>query len=662
VAQFSSRRDESTDRTYFEDGRSQYLEAKVAAQVRSPLRLCNALEEINEPLGGPYRRSGYPWITLVLGSGCLEAGQDIGGTGIRDVPERVETLLSDQPPLPDGTNAAKFARAFAESLIADRLGSGGGSSDPLPQPSHLSKASDRVTTETALLLLCTALLTRLYHLASASQPDALSRAGRDRVVLRKGVAGSAELRTDALEPALKLLADLRANTESAQAWSAEPVEEAHDNQVLLQALEAIDHSLNSVRGAGLKIVDVQLLTELCWYSLTRGTAVYPGWSDLLLHLSTRHSPPLLDRWQPRPAFDDIDSACKLVEQRYRSVTRASWDQLVASDESERERFYSTAALLLREQAKLRAASPKSGVTQPPIASAFVTSFDLELEMALWRSSTEPFVVAVPLNLLQDVDEPQALHLASVCWLACIVRPDHSLSPAEQLDQLCKPAESDWFVLSGQVGYELVYGNYPVVVRLSGSPLMSVPQLWKAGGEWNDLCRELLDQISVPPPKEPADAFNPELRLAHVALLDEYSAMQHAAAEFYIYQSGTDVNERRRSGLPLAIAGTQTSAFARFWMMMGVQVSDSSIRYRFASQLAVPRNMDGRLASAIKNPKRAGMVVNWRTDDTVRDLLGWYNFDVVIDRCESFQEDLQHYLRHLQTPPRKAQARERCDLT
>lgn len=407
--------------------------------------------------------------------------------------------------------------------------------------------------------------------------------------------------------------------------------------------------------------DIQLLTELCWYSLTQGTSVYPGWNDLLLHLSTRSSPALFDRWLPRPAFDDIDAACQFVEQRYAATTRLSWNQLEDDDETDRERFYATVAAILRQQAALREGFLQSSPLQPPIASAFVTSFDLELEMAMWRSGTEPFVVAVPMNLLQDVAEP-ATCLASVCWLGCLIRPDHDLTDEEQLEKLRTPAEADWFLLNGEGAYELTYGNYPVVVRLSGSPLMGAPRLWtEDGSDWNDLCRRLLKDYHIELPSEPPDLNEPELRMAHVALLDEYSAMQHAASEFLVYQPDRS-NERVRQGLPAALFGTRGSAFARFWMMMGVQVSDSSIRYRFASQMTVPTSIDGESVKKAPAPSRAGLVVNWRTDDTVRDLLGWYNFDVVTDRCENFQVDLQHYLRHLQSTTHRPAARKRCELT
>jgi hypothetical protein len=377
--------------------------------------------------------------------------------------------------------------------------------------------------------------------------------------------------------------------------------------------------------------------------------------------STYNTLALFDRWAPRPAFDDIDAACQFVEKRYADVTRLSWDQLMDNDETDRERFYGTVAGILRQQANLRRNAPQPSPLQPPIASAFVTSFDLELEMALWRSGEDPFVVAVPMNLLQDIADPPA-HLASVCWLGCLVRPDHSLSHEEQLDRLRAPAESDWFVISGETNYELTYGNYPVAVRMSGSPLMRAPRLWTEDGQWNDLCRRLANHYRIQLLDEAPNLSEPELRLAHVALLDEYSAMQHAASEFYIYQPGSDSSDRVRRGLPAAITGTRSSAFARFWMMMGVQVSDSSIRYRFASQMTVPTSIDGESAKNTHTPKRAGLVVNWRTDDTVRDLLGWYNFDVVTDRCENFQTDLQHYLRHLHSGTHKPAARKTCELS
>jgi hypothetical protein len=664
MTQFPSRRaSRAGTKTFFERGREEYLAAKVAPQVEPP-RFCNALEEINEPLGNLYKRNGFPWITLVLGSGCLEAGHDISGTRIRDVPAIVRRLLADQPLLPDGTNSAKLASAFAASLIADRLGSpaspngvnhvdmAAGPDDPGPPAADSFDATTNL--RTAKLLLCATLLTRLYHLVSAAAPDALSRGGHDKVSLQTGRAGSAELETDALNPALALLDELIASTNQDSAASGDPV--------LNQALSKIDQSLRPPgKQPSLRVADIQLLTELCWYSLTLGTSVYPGWSDLLLHLSTRHSPPLFDRWLPRPAFDDIDAACQFVEQRYAAATRLSWEQLVADDQSDRERFYATVAGVLRQQAVLRGSTPQSSPLQPPIASAFITSFDLELEMAMWRSSTEPFVVAVPMNLLQDVAEPRAAHLASVCWLGCLIRPDHSLPPEEQLDKLRTPAESDWFLLSGEANYELTYGNYPVLVRMSGSPLMNAPRLWTEDGDWNDLCRRLLKHYNLQMPTELPDLNEPELRIAHVALLDEYSAMQHVASEFYIYQPDRS-HERVRHGLPAALTGTRGSAFARFWMMMGVQVSDSSIRYRFASQMTVPRNIDGESVKNPPTPSRAGLVVNWRTDDTVRDLLGWYNFDVVTDRCEKFQGDLQHYLRHLQSSTHKPAARKTCELT
>src|SRR5260370_15700276 len=169
MRQFKARREpRSGTKTFFEHGRDEYLAAKVVPWVE-PRRCCNALEEIPAPLGPLYKRSGSPWITLVLGSGCLEAGHDISGTRIRDVPAIVQRLLADADPLPDGTNAAKLAGAFAASLIADRLGpsasQGGDDGEAAAEPSDpraQARDSFESTTDlkTARLLLCAALLTR----------------------------------------------------------------------------------------------------------------------------------------------------------------------------------------------------------------------------------------------------------------------------------------------------------------------------------------------------------------------------------------------------------------------------------------------------------------------------------------------------------------------
>src|ERR1700683_3612514 len=152
MRQFKARREpRSETKTFFEHGRDEYLAAKVVPWVE-PRRFCNALEEIHSPLGPLYKRSGYPWITLVLGSGCLEAGHDISGTRIHDGPAIVQRLLADTDPLPDGTNAAKLASAFAASLIADRLGlpasraAGGGGEEAGGAGGPRSAARDSVHT------------------------------------------------------------------------------------------------------------------------------------------------------------------------------------------------------------------------------------------------------------------------------------------------------------------------------------------------------------------------------------------------------------------------------------------------------------------------------------------------------------------------------------
>ena len=77
MRQFKARREpRSGTKTFFEHGRDEYLAAKVVPWVE-PRRFCNALEEIYSSLGPLYKRSGYPWISLVLGSGCAFRASDL---------------------------------------------------------------------------------------------------------------------------------------------------------------------------------------------------------------------------------------------------------------------------------------------------------------------------------------------------------------------------------------------------------------------------------------------------------------------------------------------------------------------------------------------------------------------------------------------------------
>lgn len=611
-------------------GRWKYLRTKVDGPV-DPVWICHAMERANIPLGKGYRKNAFPWMTLVLGSGCLEAREATGGPGVDDLPDAVTAVLASRAELPDGTEPARLARGFTESLIGDRLGERPPTSVPTRPPVDRSAA---VTESAVDLILATALLTRIFHQVRSAQPLATSRSGDDVAVLDPELRITEEIVSSQLAPVRTLLVELRDHARSQK------------ERMLENLISAVIRELAGVDGPpALHLVHLRLLTELCWYHLTLRTSVYPGWSDLLLHLSAQEEEAAIDRGRARPAFASLAAATAPIIKRYERATADSWASLDGPVRSDRDVFYDSVAGVVAQQARVRRRYAKKAVG-PPVASVFLTTFDLELEMALWARSTEPFVVAVPVNLLTDIDGADgtpASRMASSCWLGCLVTPDHELGHTEQLARLREPGPDQWFVLSAQSKFDFArtYGGMPVVVRLNGCPLLKLPPLHRDGRS-TELRRQL---VALFREQLPSDGAEPALALTvqHALLLDEYAAMQQTAAEFFNYAPDLVSSNAVRYGLPENITGVDSDLFTRFWTVMGVQVGDSGVRYRFASQLISPKMQ----SSGGAQPDRSGVVINRRINSAVRDLLYWYGFDVVTARSEDFVEDLDHYVKHLQ---------------
>lgn len=644
------------------DGRIQYLKAASGFPGLRP-RLCHVMEKVNEPLGKDYNESGYPWLTLVLGSGCLEA-RDADDGLIDAAAASIRTVLQGRDHLIDGTNPAALAEEFAQSLIDDRIGwrgtlTGGratGTVEPAGQPPMNPDKESRM----AVLVLAAALFTRLYHEVCALQPRPMSRAGEDSAFLHSRHQRESELRAELIEPLRQLLRE--ATSPSPNHFNTTDSEQ-REHAVLAAAIAGVQAGLRTDNETlEVKYAHIRLLTELAWFHMTKNTAVYPGWSDLLQELSMQQ---LVEQQHPvdfgrtRPTFINIAAAPVAVQDRYAELTFNSWKNRDAAKKgtaapSSRAIFYDSVARVLRKQASVR-----SAVTQekkrPPISSIFVTTFDLELEMALWAAGTEPFVVAMPVNLMKEEG-------ASTCWLGCVITPVDTRSMADQLRTLRKPAPEDWFLISGE-GYfgGSERGKMPIVVRLNGCPLISLPKV-TSQGRWTPLAlaaHTLLFHTS--PPEALPEGRRQPMRFEHGVLLDEYTAMQQTAADFFGSSTTLQSNDRVKFGLPDGIAGGMTTTFQRFWMVMGVQIDDSSVRSRFAYQMVAPR-MSSDTPLGQKSPKRSGVVVNRRSlEAAARDLLYWYNYDVVADGCESFREDLDHYAEHLGPPSREFVADRNCPI-
>ena len=627
------------------DTPGEYLRSKSGHYFEP--RLCHVLDWVNQDLT-MYRRHGYPWMTFVLGSGCLEAREVSADVNVDALPQLVASLLKARPDLAN-ESPARIGLDFVQSLIDDRLGpaipavngppplSVGGSDTVDSDP---SSTGDLALAWSAKLALLTALLTRFYHRAKSRQSRALTRLGRDTASLPEASLSWDDIKDELLDPIDQLIDELLVDPG--------PLTQAKLTGVLVRVVHRL-HPGNGDTSLGLQ--DLQLLTELSWFFLTQSSSVYPGWSDLLLSLSIDpHGPGEMESGHPRPAFNDINDGAEFITKRYEEVTKNSWST-VGGIQSERDRLYTAVAATLRQQAALRSApGERKSPDKPPPASAFVTTFDLELEMALLKGSDKPFLVALPVNLVfEDTSTETAKPaVAASCWLGCVVRP----TADSDLEIVTRPSE--WFLLTdgAWLDYENTLGDTPVVVRLSGCPLIRLPCLSNADGGWTEIGRTIVNHLKL---GNGLDAGDYELH--HAVLLDEYGAMRQAANDFFVVNTGSG---NTRYGLPTRITDGASSSFRRFWMVLGVPVGDSTIRYRFTSHMMSPDFSTEERRGA---PRRAGLAVNWHIEPPVRDLLYWYGFDVVRGRCQEFTEEIEHYLAHLSGPPstRKPQWDRSCPI-
>jgi hypothetical protein len=562
---------------------------------------------------------------MILGSGCLNDDDDSNGLVLLE-PFSIQALLDEWPVLADGISPGEFARSFAESLIKDRL------KDRLPRRSEMREyrvqdpgSQGQLSDDeySARLVLATALLTSLYHELEVIRPQAIRRWGDDIVSLEPGPQRLVELRTLRVEPLLHLLNELK----------------VFGHQAVRKLLGDIERGI--VLDKQIKRSNVQILTECAWHSLVDKSAEYPGWSDLLMFLSQKQGEfSSQDRGRPRPSFANPWQVPELIEERYLETSEQSWQERQSGTPSARIQFYDSVARMLRAQSVLRTNTVE--VLRPPVVSAFVTSFDLELEMALVSADVPEFIVALPINLYRGPDN----EVASFRWIGARIKR----SEVHSLEDLRRP--SAWMVLSNMWwSDDASYANVPFVVRLTGCPMFHLPRLSDVESP-GDLVidRKAFFRLSDGPTGE-------TLELGHAVLLDEYAAMQQHSTDAFYFVSGGEAGSTLYYGLPKQLTGVpDAGTHARFWMVMGVQMGDSSVRYRVASRFGPDTRTVER-----RRPERAGVVVTSRIDVAERDLLDWYGFDIVLDHCGLYRGDFDHYVRHLESPDQRTRFNAECPL-
>jgi hypothetical protein len=623
---------------------------------------------------------------MIFGSGALRLPDEAGVTA-EALAAAVQVALETSEAWGAGAygeQAQRFTRALVYARTGEKPGPGS------PEPEELS-----VEPRAAELVCIAAVLTRLFHLIQASGDVPVGRWDDEAATFGKAEQERWDpSRWAELE---RLVEDVQTLLEHLLRGPA-PDPDAEDG-----AIAAAVHTILREVAAGLdqkgrakqrtiRLDQVRMLTEVAWYHLARGTPLYPGWTDLLVNLSLQGTGPNGVR-RPRPSFPNLRQLPRSVEQIYLPPTERSWQVSaqgqdggqrrptgVTAEVVRRDELYESAAEALWAQADANAG--RKVIHQLPPAAAFVTSFDAELDMALWITGKDRFFrVVLPVHLVQPHESKEA----ELCWLMGEVHVDHDTTSHEQLALLRRPI--NWQLLTPQFDATELR-RVPIVIHLSGCPLFHLPDPARPADR-DDIARlvSALEEVGV-------TVLPGQSEFEHAVTVDEYLALRQSEVELLWLGTGSD-----RVIHPDLVINSLSNP--RFWLLMGVPVGDAAVRHRLVSQLtrlrvneasrpvAGPLGAEGSLlgdpddesmlgdpgsASLLGDPAAggvpetgrdpessmpledggpvSGVSVNTRIGDDEANLLFWVGLDVVEDDCRNFVPDLQHYAAHVRHPGKK----------
>ncbi|HEV7721623.1 MAG TPA: hypothetical protein VGO60_10075, partial [Iamia sp.] len=471
-----------------------------------PLTLCRAQlaaqKNLKPKSGAALHPTGLPWLTLVLGSGCLEPRGDSAIDLAQRLVQEVHTHLWRHPDVARG--GARLAARFTASMTVDRLGVEAAPVD-LEEPDDEETSGDAaaegtigppppeplVGAATAELAYVAALVTALFHALQAQSVAALRRYGDAEATYLQLGSGHLDLDLGGISDIRDLTSLARGRIDAIRGNGALVADDRPD-ETIREVLEHIDAGLAHLDGnrqgaPQVTALDLQLLTDLTWFKLTERTLHYPGWADLLLQLSAQAEIETRFHGPPRPVIKQIYAPERTLKQRYLSVTREAWDLRVRGGRAEgdaaleaRTDFFDAAARVVSAQAVMRREGRYGVVYAPgdvpdqvqhPVASIFVTTFDLELEMAL-LARRQPFAVVMPVHTFRPGLGPDEMD-ASLSWLGCVVDAPPADAPLhdDDLERLFRPLR--WFPVHTLEDDPSV-ADLPVVVRLNGCPLIDLP--------------------------------------------------------------------------------------------------------------------------------------------------------------------------------------------
>lgn len=635
--------------------------------MRSSLGMDDFEPEANLPW------AGHPWVTPILGSGPLGLPADFIEASTL-LPGLIRDRLEDHPVLLQypgiGADPHGWVETYVKELIKQRVG------DELDSyvartggdgPGY-AELDQKVTEEAIQLVLVAGLATRAYYRMCLDGSRPFARWGTERAELSHTQERWQNLQDEYLAPLGNAI--VRAKTEvaskSSHAGASHSIWPAIGN--LLEQLSVNAHRDDPL----ISSLQVQQLTECAWQVLVEAVSghTYPGWTDLLIRLV------LSDEFgiahgHKRPRWFEIGSLSERVRAVVEPAARASWMANDANIEvAENRSLYDSIAEILWAQHAVRewwylrlGGARKDRAADLPQVTSFGTSFDYELQTALWRTAPDEgaeFSLVVPAYAVERAGAAEA----DFVWLEGTI----SVPPRAQRESMLR-TEAALQAMRHPTGWRLVASGRkgvaqrrPVVVALAGCPLVDLPTLGEDHPESAELAEDLR-RLNLP-----ASSF------VHSVTVDEYLALRQTEAE-WLWARDEDTSHKENRGLPTTFFETNENAPERYWLALGVPFRDPAVRLRVLGVLArrgdahsvtdggdegeAPREpthpstllgerrgaptrqrLIGRRAAAVRRLR--GLAINARVDDEEIGLLSAIGLSVVRDRCENFSEDLSGY--------------------
>lgn len=628
-----------------------------------------------------------PWYTPVVGSGPLGLPREL----IAAAPNLAEAIgvrlteanygqqivdLTESDPL-------EWVSDFVARLIDDRAGSEIGMVQGTPTVPVATLAS-QLHDEAVWVTVIAAATTRLFHRMSLDVARPIGPWGSDLADLPTRHDRWQATKDEYIDGLQNLLT-----------WASGELEGTPAGTRFPQLFKLLGHIRDNAGRGRVAVHELQQVTQVAWLLLVESVAErpYPGWTELMLQLLLEDAEGV-EKGHRRHRLRDLEKDAQTIRRMLHESTSASWRGLSPSlDNIENKEFYDSVARVLWSQhefAQRNDPVPTGGLAAvtnavtSPYPTAFATSFDFELEMALWRTAPPAggrFSIILPTYLLQGPGDREG----SFLWLLGTIEvPAISERAARTEDDYTEIlAPSAWAVV--RTGQELP--KHPIVVRLAGCPLVDISEAPRSGDVLADLQRLGL--------ADGAPARSGRLRLIHSITVDEYLAVRQTEAE-WLWSALVSAKEDGL-GLPKSLTLTKGDEPVRYWMLMGVPIKDSAIRMRVLAVLARddsepsgggdteqpdaavpalpstvatsatpssllriglgprpdrPGDAPGAAARtrvARREPsrvRRVGVTINTRCDDDEVMLLHSLGLEVVRDRCEHYTDDLKEYAEWL----------------